>query len=154
MIHLQRADSDNPDFQSLVHLLDEYLAEKDGEEHSYYAQFNKLDKIRHVIVAYADEKPIGCGAFKKYDEQTVEIKRMFVHPDFRGQRVGKLVLSELETWANELGFAECILETGWKQEEAVRLYLRSGYEIIPNYDQYIGVENSVCMRKKLVIVAR
>ena len=147
MIHLQRTDSDNPDFQSLVRLLDEYLAEKDGEEHSYYAQFNKIDKIRHVVVVYDNERPIGCGAFKKYDEKTVEIKRMFVHPDFRGQRIGKLVLTELETWAGELGFAECILETGWKQAEAVRLYQRSGYEIIPNYDQYAGVENSVCLRK-------
>jgi putative acetyltransferase len=149
MIQLHRTDSDNPDFQSLVRLLDEYLAEKDGAEHSYYAQFNKLDKIRHVVVVYNDEEPIGCGAFKQYDEQTVEIKRMFVHPDFRGQRVGKLILSELEIWAGELGFAECILETGWKQIEAVRLYQRSGYEIIPNYDQYIGVENSVCLRKIL-----
>jgi putative acetyltransferase len=149
MIQLHRTDSDNPDFQSLVRLLDEYLAEKDGAEHSYYAQFNKLDKIRHVVVVYNDEEPIGCGAFKQYDEQTVEIKRMFVHSDFRGQRVGKLILSELEIWAGELGFAECILETGWKQIEAVRLYQRSGYEIIPNYDQYIGVENSVCLRKIL-----
>jgi putative acetyltransferase len=149
MIQLHRTDSDNPDFQSLVRLLDEYLAEKDGAEHSYYAQFNKLDKIRHVVVVYNDEEPIGCGAFKQYDEQTVEIKRMFVHSDFRGQRVGKLILSELEIWAGELKFAECILETGWKQIEAVRLYQRSGYEIIPNYDQYIGVENSVCLRKIL-----
>jgi putative acetyltransferase len=149
MIQLHRTDSDNPDFQSLVRLLDEYLAEKDGAEHSYYAQFNKLDKIRHVVVVYNDEEPIGCGAFKQYDEQTVEIKRMFVHSDFRGQRVGKLILSELEIWAGELKFAESILETGWKQIEAVRLYQRSGYEIIPNYDQYIGVENSVCLRKIL-----
>jgi putative acetyltransferase len=149
MIQLHRTDSDNPDFQSLVRLLDEYLAEKDGAEHSYYAQFNKLDKIRHVVVVYNDEEPIGCGAFKQYDEQTVEIKRMFVHSDFRGQRVGKLILSELEIWAGELKFAESILETGWKQIEAVRLYQRSGYEIIPNYDQYIGVENSVCLRKVL-----
>ena len=149
MIHLQRTNSDNPDFQALVRLLDEYLAEKDGEEHSYYAQFNHLDKIRHVVVASADERPIGCGAFKKYDEKTVEIKRMFVHPDYRGQKVGKLVLTELEIWANELWFAECILETGWKQVEAIRLYQRSGYEIIPNYDQYIGVESSVCMKKIL-----
>lgn len=150
MIHLQRTNSDNPDFQNLVRFLDIYLAEKDGEEHSYYAQFNKLDKIRHVVVVYDDENPVGCGAFKKYDEKIVEIKRMFVHPDFRGQRIGKLVLTELEIWADELGFAECILETGWKQAEAVRLYQLSGYEIIPNYDQYIGVENSVCMKKILV----
>lgn len=149
MIKLQRTNSDNPDFQALVQLLDEYLAEKDGADHSFFAQFNKLDKIQHVIVAYDDKKAIGCGAFKKYDEKIVEIKRMFVHFDFRGQRIGKLILAELETWASELGFSECILETGWKQTEAVRLYQRSGYEIIPNYDQYIGIESSVCLKKAI-----
>ena len=149
MIRIQRTNSDNPDFQALVQLLDEYLAEKDGAEHSFFAQFNKLDKIQHVIVAYDDKKAIGCGAFKKYDENIVEIKRMFVHFDFRGQRIGKLILAELETWASELGFSECILETGWKQAEAVRLYQRSGYEIIPNYDQYIGVVSSVCLKKAI-----
>lgn len=149
MIRIQRTNSDNPDFQALVRLLDEYLAEKDGDDHSFFAQFNKLDKIQHVVVAYDDKKAIGCGAFKKYDEKIVEIKRMFVHFDFRGQRIGKLVLRELETWASELGFSECILETGWKQTEAVRLYQRSGYEIIPNYDQYVGVESSVCLKKAI-----
>lgn len=150
MIQLQRTNSDDIDFQNLVILLDEYLSEKDGEDHSYYAQFNKLNKIKHVVVAYSDEKPVGCGAIKQYNDEIAEVKRMFVHPDFRGQKIGKLILSELETWANELGFKECILETGWKQTEAVRLYQRSGYEIIPNYDQYIGVENSVCMKKKVI----
>jgi len=149
MINLVRTTSDNPDFQALVHLLDAYLAEKDGDQHSYYAQYNKLDKIQHVVVARDENRAVGCGAFKKYDEQTVEIKRMFVHPDYRGQRVGKLILNELEKWASELGFQDCILETGWRQEEAVRLYQRSGYEIIPNYDQYVGLENSVCMKKRV-----
>jgi putative acetyltransferase len=149
MINLVRTTSDNPDFQALVRLLDAYLAEKDGDQHSYYAQYNKLDKIQHVVVARDENRAVGCGAFKKYDEQTVEIKRMFVHPDYRGQRVGKLILNELEKWAGELGFQDCILETGWRQEEAVRLYQRSGYEIIPNYDQYVGLENSVCMKKRV-----
>jgi putative acetyltransferase len=151
MINLQRTDSDDPDFRLLVRLLDVYLAEKDGEEHSYYAQYNKLDKIQQVVVAYADQTPVGCGAIKKYSDETAEVKRMFVHPDFRGQRVGKLILNELEKWAGELGFQDCILETGWRQEEAVRLYQRSGYEVIPNYDQYAGLENSVCMKKRVAV---
>jgi putative acetyltransferase len=147
MINLQRTNSDDSDFQSLVRLLDAHLAEKNGEEHSYYAQYNKLDKIQHVVVAFADEQPVGCGAIKQYSDEITEVKRMFVHPDFRGRKISKLILAELENWAGELGFKECILETGWRQVEAIGLYQKSGYEIIPNYDQYIGLENSVCMKK-------
>ena len=91
--------------------------------------------------------PVGCGAFKKYEDGAAEIKRMFVLPEHRGRRVAAGVLKELEDWAAEMDFRECILETGYKQPEAIALYKRSGYEVIENYGQYIGVENSVCMRK-------
>jgi GNAT superfamily N-acetyltransferase len=74
---------------------------------------------------------------------------MFVLPERRGRGVAKSILSELEAWANELNFSECILETGFKQPEAIGLYRKSGYETIPNYGQYSGVENSVCMKKSL-----
>lgn len=148
MIKLIRTDSLNKDFQKLVVSLDQDLQIRDGDEHAFYNQFNKIDKINHVVIAYADEKPVGCGAFKNYSEKTVEIKRMFVKFENRGQRIGKLVLDELELWANELGFSTFILETGVKQPEAIRLYQREGYSIIPNYGQYKGIENSVCMQKK------
>jgi putative acetyltransferase len=149
MIKLIRTDSANLDFQKLVTLLDQDLQIRDGEEHDFYAQFNKTDKINNVVVAYFDEKPVGCGAFKNYTAETVEIKRMFVKLENRGQRIAKQVLDELEIWANELGYSTFILETGTKQPEAIRLYQREGYEVIPNYGQYEGVENSVCMQKVL-----
>jgi putative acetyltransferase len=147
MIKLIRTDSNNSDFQKLVALLDQDLQIRDGEEHTFYAQFNKIDKINNVVVAYFDEKPVGCGAFKNYSAETVEIKRMFVKLENRGQRIAKQILNELETWANELGYSTFILETGVKQPEAIRLYQREGYKLIPNYGQYEGVENSVCMQK-------
>ncbi|GAB3839655.1 GNAT family N-acetyltransferase [Hymenobacter jeollabukensis] len=147
MLHLVRTDSDNPDFRALVRLLDQDLQVRDGAEHSFYAQFNKVDAIRHVVVAYLHDEPVGCGAFKPYDEASVEIKRMFVQPAHRGRGVAQAVLMELERWAQELGYAGCVLETGKKQPEAIRLYQKSGYQLIPNYGQYIGVDNSVCMQK-------
>jgi putative acetyltransferase len=147
MIKLIRTDSANTDFQNLIVLLDQDLQIRDGDEHTFYAQFNKVDKINNVIVAYSDEKPVGCGAFKNYSAETVEIKRMFVKLENRGQKIAKQILDELESWANELGYSTFILETGIKQPEAIRLYGREGYEIIPNYGQYEGVENSVCMQK-------
>ena len=130
-------------------LLDQDLASRDGAEHAFYAAYNKLDSIAHVVVAYSSNRPVGCGAIKKYRDQTIEIKRMFVLPDSRGQGIAGRVLEALETWARELGFSESILETGKKQPEAIRLYQKSGYTLIPNYGQYRGVENSVCMRKSL-----
>jgi GNAT superfamily N-acetyltransferase len=144
-----RTDSDSQDFQALVCLLDEELAIRDGAEHSFYAQFNKLDAIKNVVVAYENDLPVGCGAFKKYDDETVEIKRMFVPPEKRGKGIAGKVLSELERWAVENGFTFAVLETGLKQPEAIRLYEKSGYEKISNYGQYAGIQNSVCLKKSL-----
>ncbi|WP_276495684.1 GNAT family N-acetyltransferase [Pontibacter litorisediminis] len=149
MINLLRTDSDNPDFRELVALLDQDLQRRDGDEHAFYAQYNKLDKIRHVVVAYLDGKAVGCGAIKEYEPDTAEVKRMFVREQHRGRGIAGQVLQELEHWARELGFAACILETGVKQPEAIRLYQKSGYGTIANYGQYARVENSVCMQKTL-----
>jgi putative acetyltransferase len=146
---LIRTNSDNPDFQKLVALLDQDLAIRDGAEHAFYAQYNKINLIKHAVVAYQQEVPVGCGAIKSYADQTTEVKRMYVLPEYRGQGIAAKILAELEKWAHELGYAACILETGKKQPEAIRLYQKSGYNQIPNYGQYAGVENSVCMTKSL-----
>ncbi len=150
MIKLLRTDSDNADFRELVALLDADLAIRDGDEHSFYAQFNKIDKIRHVVVAYDDSEAIGCGAIKEFETGVTEIKRMFVREERRGRGIAKVILSDLENWASEIGSSVCVLETGLKQPEAIALYSKSGYETIANYGQYAGVENSVCMKKSLV----
>ena len=96
----------------LVKLLDAGLAVVDGEDHFFYSQFNKIDNIRYVVVAYEDEEPSGCGAIKEFEADTVEIKRMFVNPECRRKGIAMAILSELEKWARELSFTRCILETG------------------------------------------
>jgi GNAT superfamily N-acetyltransferase len=149
MTAFKRTDSANEDFRFLVSLLDEELAKRDGDEHAFYHQFNKIESLNQVIIAYADEKPVGCGAFKNYKPQVVEIKRMFVLPGHRGKGIAGQILQQLEFWAAELKYSTCILETGKKQPEAIALYRKSGYKIIPNYGQYENVENSVCMEKKI-----
>lgn len=149
MIKLLRTNSDNADFRELVALLDADLAIRDGADHSFYAQYNKIDKIREVVVAFENETAVGCGAYKEYEPNIAEIKRMYVREENRGRGIAGQILAELETWAKELNFTECVLETGKKQPEAIALYKKSGYEIIPNYGQYAGIENSVCMRKIL-----
>ncbi|TRW22823.1 GNAT family N-acetyltransferase [Flavobacterium zepuense] len=150
MLRLERTDSDNKDFRYLVSFLDEDLAERDGEDHSFYAQFNKVDLIKNVVVAFNDNIPVGCGAFKLYNGSVAEVKRMYVLPDYRNKGIAGKVLTELEQWAAGLGFNSCILETGKKQPEAIALYKKSGYNAIPNYGQYEGIENSVCMQKAII----
>lgn len=146
---LIRTNSDQADFRKLVALLDQDLAVRDGDEHAFYAQFNKVDTIKEVVVAYQNNNPVGCGAIKPFSASQAEVKRMFVHPDCRKQGIAAQILNELENWAAEIGFSACILETGKKQPEAIALYQKAGYQIITNYGQYIGVDNSVCMQKHL-----
>jgi len=149
MITIVRTTSDNQDFVRLVRLLDADLAIRDGEEHAFYAQFNKIDKLKHVVLAYENDIPVGCGAIKEYELKTVEVKRMYVLPESRNGGIATRVLSALEEWAGELSYAKCILETGKKQPEAIALYKKNGYTPIPNYGQYANVENSVCFEKKI-----
>ena len=149
MIRIIRTDSDNPDFIELVIELDADLAIRDGNEHSFYAQFNKIENIKYVVVAYENDQPLGCGAIKEYSTNSMEVKRMYTSPAGRRKGIATKVLTALETWAAELSFGKCILETGKKQPEAIGLYKKNGYQFIPNYGQYAGIENSVCFEKQI-----
>src|SRR4030095_3119621 len=120
MINLTRTDSGNQDFVDLVKHLDAELAELDGSEHAFYAQLNKTDKIKHVIVAYENDEPIGCGAIREYSPTIMEVKRMYTLPESRGNGIATKILNELEKWAYELSYHKCILETGWRQPDAIR----------------------------------
>ena len=144
-----RTNATGSDFRNLVSLLDADLSIRDGEDHDFYDQFNKIDNIHHVIVCYHNSMPVGCGALKRFDSNKVEIKRMFVKFDAREQGFAQAILQALELWAIELQYSECILETGKKQPEAINLYKKAGYQKIDNYGQYENVENSICMTKAL-----
>lgn len=147
MIQIIRTNSDNADFIELVKKLDADLAIRDGSDHAFYAQFNKTDRIKQVIVAYENEIPVGCGAIRPFAGDIMEVKRMYTIEVERGKGIATRVLAELENWAFELGYKKCVLETGKKQPEAIALYHKSGYTIIANYGQYAGMENSVCFEK-------
>lgn len=147
MISLERTTSEHPGFVALVRHLDAYLAKIDGDEHAFYAQYNKIAALQNVVVAMDGDTPIGCGAFKLFDENSVEIKRMYVLPEWRGKGMAPQILAELERWAAELGHSRCVLETGLRMPDAVAFYTKSGYARIENFGQYAGVENSACFAK-------
>ena len=143
-----RTDASDPGFRALVAELDKDLAIRDGKDHAFFAQYNGLDQIKHVVVVMEGEVPVGCGAFKAFGEGVVEVKRMYVPPAHRQRGIASLGLRELERWAHELGHQRCVLETGEKQPEAIALYTKRGYLVIPNYGQYVGVASSVCFGKE------
>tara|TARA_R110001583_G_scaffold1089_2_gene9150 strand:+ start:5947 stop:6396 length:450 start_codon:yes stop_codon:yes gene_type:complete len=149
MLHLIRTNSTNKDFIKLVSFLDADLKIRDGDDHDFYNQFNKIDSLKNVVVAHLNEIPIGCGAFKIHPNATVEIKRMYVAPNGRRKGIASKVLTELENWAKELNFKKCILETGKQQPEAIALYKNCGYTITTNFGFYENVENSVCFEKMI-----
>jgi GNAT superfamily N-acetyltransferase len=151
MIDILRASSENPDFVALVKLLDAELAIRDGAEHAIYSQFNKIEALAHVVLAYKDGAACGCGAIKEYAQKAMEVKRMYVLPESRQGGIAGRILSELERWAFELSGERCVLETGKRQPEAIALYLKHGYRLIPNYGQYADMENSVCFEKNISI---
>lgn len=149
MLRLKRTDSKDSGFVDLVSQLNRYLKTVDGEDHEFYMQYNGIDVLQNVIVAYLNDIPVGCGAFKPFDDKTVEIKRMFTLPDHRGQNIATQILSELEIWASELGYSSSVLETGKRQVEAVKFYEKNKYKTIENFGPYKGVKNSICFEKEL-----
>ena len=146
-MELTRTTSDHPDFEKLVLALDAYLKILDGEDHAFYAQFNKTSLLKNALICYENDIAVGIGAYKEYDYQTAEIKRMYTLPEHRGKGIAKAILNELEVWAAEENYKTAILETGFMQVDAIGLYQKLGYAIIENFGQYIGVANSVCMKK-------
>ena len=149
MITFKRTNSKNRDFINLVKLLDADLKIRDGVEHGFYDQFNKIEGLKNVVIAYKNNLPVGCGAFKIHNENFVEIKRMYVSVNGRRRVIGSKVLAELERWAKELNYKKCILETGKQQPEAIALYKKSNYSITTNFGLYKNIENSVCFQKFL-----
>lgn len=148
-IKLIRSNSNHQDFKNLVDELNAYLSVVDGDEHAFYHQYNGIENLNHVVLAYLDDEPVACGAFKKFDTSSVEIKRMYTKPEARKHGIASQVLRELERWAFEEQFENTILETGKRQEEAVKFYQKNNYNIMPNFGPYQGIENSVCFKKNL-----
>lgn len=143
---------DSPDARRLVAALDAHLASRYAPEQ----RFGPHLKAEHVapgagtfVIARADGKAVGCGALKRRDPTTVEVKRMYVEPEMRGHRVAREILDHLENTARAMGAERLVLETGIYQEEAIGLYRGAGFKAVDCFDEYVGVPTSVCFEKPL-----
>ena len=148
-VTIKRTNNADKDFNMLVSLLDMDLLERYKEKQAEYDKYNKIESLDTVVVAYGDGKPIGCGCFKKFSDDTAEVKRMYVQPEYRKKGIGAMILQELEKWAAEKGYKYAVLETAQKQPEAIHLYHKSGYTVIDNYGQYTDMPMSICLKKSL-----
>ncbi|REG98175.1 GNAT family N-acetyltransferase [Flavobacterium aquicola] len=149
-INVIKTTSKNPDFVSLIQTFDVYLWDRYPELKKDYWGNNVIEFNTNVFIVYLDEKAVACGCFKKYDKESVELKRMFVLPEARGLGLAQLVIKELEAEAKNQGFKILILETLYKQNEAINFYQKTGFHIIANYEPYVGLANSVCMSKSII----
>jgi putative acetyltransferase len=101
------------------------------------------------VVAFLGEEPVGCAALRRLDTTRGEVKRMYVRPAARGQRIAAIMLGALENEARALGLTRLVLETGVRQPEAIALYRRAGFAPIPAFGEYVDSPLSVCMGKDL-----
>jgi GNAT superfamily N-acetyltransferase len=140
----------NPDFRALVVLLDQDLWARYPDLMHLYVAGNIVDDDVRVVLAYQDGVAIGCGCLREFSSDSVEVKRMFVRPEYRGRGAAQAILAELGDWARELAFSRIILETGKRQPEAISLYEKTGFGRIAPYGDYAeNDEESVCMEKIL-----
>ena len=147
MITIHKTSPTNYDFLELVRHLDSDLEKKNGDSNDFFAAFNQAVDLDLVLVVYINNIPVGCGALKKYDENHIEIKRMYVDMPYRKLGIAKIILSNLEKYAKEKGYLHTVLETGLQMEPAITLYKKCGYKVIENYPPYQNIAESVCFKK-------
>lgn len=102
-----------------------------------------------LVARDADGAAVACGALRRLDAESAEIKRMYVLPAHRGSGVARSLLRGLEAEAAGLGLGEVKLETGTAQPDAIRFYEREGYRLIDNFGPYAGEPLSVCYARPL-----
>lgn len=146
-----RTDGKNEDFIENCMLLDEDLDRRVGKhiQRDKYQKYNQLDEIQEAIVVYEGNKAVGGGAIRRYDAETIELKRVFVHREYQGQGIGSRLVVLLMEWAVELGYQRMILETGELLVESCAVYKKLGFQVIPNYGPYVNMPESLCMAKDL-----
>jgi GNAT superfamily N-acetyltransferase len=107
------------------------------------------------LIAYLDDVAVGCGAVRRLEGTTAELKRMYVDPAVRGRGIGRALVQALEREAGRLGMTKVVLETGTRLAPAVGLYEAMGYERIPLFGEYLASpQTSVCFGKSLRHVGR
>lgn len=144
-----RTDIHDANFKAMVQLLDAELRLMYGDQQDDFDPHNKLKEDTHTLVIKHQNQTVGCGAFRPMEEGVAEVKRMFVHPDYRGKGLSKIILTALEDWIKEKQYTYIKLETGNKNIAALSLYPATGYESIEPFGPYRHLPDSICFGKRI-----
>jgi len=151
-LSIERVTLDDVDVQMLIAQLNAELFARYPEPGALIFSLDPADIVDGtgaLLMAVHNGRPVGCGAFKLLADQpgTAEIKRMYVAPSARGQKIGAALLAELESQARAHGARRFLLDAGPRQPEALRRFERAGYVACEPWGEFIGKELSICMVK-------
>lgn len=135
--------------RKLIHALCSEMSDRYGAPPSPFSPSEAAAPRTVFLLACRHGEPAGCGALRRFDDQTAEIKRMYIAPASRRQGIARRILVELEHHARAFGYRAIRLETGIRQPEAQRLYESLSYQRIPPFGPYVGNPTSVCYEKAL-----
>lgn len=135
--------------QKLIQDLCSEMSARYGSPPSPFSPSEAASPRTVFLIASSRAVPAGCGALRQIDQETAEIKRMYVAPASRRQGIARRILSDLERHATDFGYRAVRLETGVRQPEAQSLYESLGYRRIPSFGPYAANSSSVCFEKIL-----
>lgn len=144
-------DGNNEEFHQFYLETEDYYSSIVGgkKNREGFIPYNLSESISDVLLAYMDGVAVGCAGLKKYNDSDVEIKRVWVEPDYRGRHIATELMDRMEDKAREMGFKRAVLQTRPIMEDAVGLYEKRGYELIGNYPPYDKLEGAICMALNL-----
>lgn len=140
-------DGNNEEFHRFYLETEDYYSSIVGgkKNREGFIPYNLSESISDVLLAYMDGVAVGCAGLKKYNDSDVEIKRVWVEPDYRGRHIATELMDRIEDKAREMGFKRAVLQTRPIMEDAVGLYEKRGYELIGNYPPYDKLGGAICM---------
>lgn len=144
-------DGTDESFQKFYIITEDYYSKIVGgiENRKSYVPYNISISIQDVLIAYFDSVPVACSGLKKYSENDIEIKRVWVKPEYRGKHIASNMMMQIEMKAREQGFQRTILQTREIMSDAVGLYKKLGYYQIDNYPPYDKMDGAICFAKDL-----
>ena len=144
-VELRAEPLDGPIARQLIAELDANLSSLYPPEETFFA----LPTADVFLVARIGDRPVGCGALRKLDATTAEVKRMYVRPEAEGNGIGGRIVEALADWAARDGVTRLVLETGARQHAAIALYERCGFTPIPAFGTYVSSPSSRCYERLL-----
>ena len=145
------SDSSSEEFLRFYQITEDYYSSLVGgkDKRKGFIPYNLSSAIEDVLIAYCGDVAVGCCGLKAYNETDIEIKRVWVEPEYRGKQIASTMMKLLEQKAAERGFKRLILQTREKMTAAVAMYKALGYRYIDNYPPYDKLEGAVCLAKNI-----